>query len=47
MAAMDTADRQENAAASPKSTRLGEQIERLKVQMQRLRDLQIAVKAAP
>ena len=47
MAAMDTADRQENAAASPKSTRLGEKIERLKVQMQRLRDLQIAVKAAP
>ena len=39
MAAMDTADRQENAAASPKSTRLGEKIERLKVQMQRLRDL--------
>ena len=47
MAAMDTADRQENAAASSKSTRLGEKIERLKVQMQRLRDLQIAVKAAP
>jgi transposase len=47
MAAMDTADRQENAAASPKSTRLGEKIERLKVQMQKLRDLQIAVKAAP
>ena len=47
MAAMDTADRQENVAASPKSTRLGEKIERLKVQMQRLRDLQIAVKAAP
>jgi transposase len=47
MAAMDTADRQENAAASSKSTRLGEKIERLKEQMQRLRDLQIAVKAAP
>ena len=47
MAAMDTADRQENAAASSKSTRLGEKIQRLKVQMQRLRDLQIAVKAAP
>jgi transposase len=47
MAAMDTADRQENAAASSKSTRLGEKIERLKVQMQKLRDLQIAVKAAP
>ena len=47
MAAMDTADRQENAAVSPKSTRLGEKIERLKVQMQRLRDLQVAVKPAP
>jgi transposase len=47
MAAMDTADHQENAAASSKSTRLGEKIERLKVQMQRLRDLQVAVKAAP
>jgi hypothetical protein len=46
MAAMDTADRQEDAAPS-KSARLSEKIEQLKEQMRRMRDLEVAVKAAP
>ncbi len=47
MAAMDTADLQEGEAGSSKSVRLGEKIAALKQQMQQLRDMEAAVKAAP
>ena len=48
MAAMDTADRQEEGeAVSSKSVRLKEKIETLKEQMQQLRAMEAAIKAAP
>jgi transposase len=47
MAAMDTADRQEDVAASSKAVRLSEKIDRLKEQMRKLRDLQVEVNATP
>ena len=47
MAAMETADRQESEAASPKSVRLKEKIKVLKQQMQRIRDKEAVGKAAP
>ena len=48
MAAMDTADRQEEGeAVSSKSIRLKEKIETLKEQMQQLRAMEAAIKAAP
>ena len=47
MAAMETADRQEGEAASPKSVRLKEKIEVLKRQMQQFRDMEAVVQAAP
>jgi len=48
MAAMDTADRQEEGeAVSSKSVRLKEKIETLKEQMQQLRAMEATIKAAP
>ena len=47
MAAMDTADRQEDAVARSKSVRLKEKIEALQGQMQKLQDLEKAVMSAP
>jgi transposase len=47
LAAMDTADRQESAVGGAKSVRLKEKIEALQGQMQRLQELESAVKNAP
>jgi transposase len=48
MAAMDTADRQEEGEAVPsKSVRLKEKIEKLREQMQQLQEMEVAIKAAP
>jgi transposase len=47
MAAIDTADRQENAVARAKSVRLKEKMVGLREQMQRLQDLERAVTSVP
>jgi transposase len=47
MAAVDTADRQEDGARSSKSVRLAEKIRSLQEQMQQMRRLEAAVKSAP
>jgi transposase len=47
MAAVETADRQDDEVAPSKSVRLQAKIEMLKQHMQQLRDLEAAVKAAP
>ena len=45
--ALDTADRQEGEVAEAKSIRLKDKLARLKQQMQHLREMKIAVQAAP
>jgi transposase len=45
--ALDTADRQEGEVAEAKSIRLRDKLARLKQQMQHLREMEIAVQAAP
>ena len=45
--ALDTADRQEGEVAEIKSIRLKDKLARLKEQMQHLREMEIAVQAAP
>jgi len=47
LSALDTADRQEGEVAEAKSTRLKDKLARLKQQMQHLREMEIAVQAAP
>src|SRR5258708_3622325 len=47
LSALDTADRQEGEVAEAKSARLKDKLARLKQQMQHLREMQIAVQAAP
>src|SRR6201997_1637262 len=47
LSALDTADRQEGEVAEVKSIRLKEKLVRLKQQMQHLREMEIAVQAAP
>src|SRR5205085_3862554 len=47
LSALDTADRQEGEVAEAKSVRLKDKLARLKQQMQHLREMEIAVQAAP
>ncbi len=47
MAALDTADRQEGQVPEAKRVRLKDKLVRLKEQMQHLRDMDVAVQAAP
>src|SRR6266567_3453579 len=47
LSALDTADRQEGEVAEAKSARLKDKLARLKQQMQHLREMEIAVQAAP
>src|SRR6266702_4141332 len=47
LSALDTADRQEGEVAEAKSIRLKDKLARLKQQMQHLREMEIAVQAAP
>jgi transposase len=47
LSALDTADRQEGEVAEAKSLRLKDKLARLKQQMQHLREMEIAVQAAP
>ena len=47
LSALDTADRQEGEVAEVKSIRLKDKLARLKQQMQHLREMEIAVQAAP
>jgi transposase len=47
LSALDTADRQEGQVAEAKSLRLKDKLARLKQQMQHLREMEIAVQAAP
>src|SRR5215475_7103459 len=47
LSALDTADRQEGEVAEAKSIRLKDELARLKQQMQHLREMEIAVQAAP
>src|SRR5882762_6012907 len=47
LSAQDTADRQEGEVAEAKSARLKDKLARLKQQMQHLREMEIAVQAAP
>jgi len=47
LAALDTADRQEPDLPSGKTERLKEKLVRLKEQMRHLREMEVAVKAAP
>ena len=47
LSALDTADRQEGEVAEAKSARLKDKLARLKRQMQHLREMEIAVQAAP
>src|SRR5215471_5162982 len=47
LSALDTADRQEGEVAEAKSIRLKDKLARLKQQMQHLREMKIAVQAAP
>ena len=47
LSALDTADRQEGEVAEAKSIRLKDKLARLKEQMQHLREMEIAVQAAP
>src|SRR6266436_4825981 len=47
LSALDTADRQEGEIAEAKSARLKDKLARLKQQMQHLREMEIAVQAAP
>src|SRR5690349_22621123 len=47
LSALDTADRQEGEVAEAKSLRLRDKLARLKQQMQHLREMEIAVQAAP
>src|SRR4030088_2812223 len=47
LSALDTADRQEGEVAEAKSARLKDKLTRLKRQMQHLREMEIAVQAAP
>ena len=47
LSALDTADRQEGEVAEAKSIRLMDKLARLKQQMQHLREMEIAVQAAP
>jgi transposase len=47
LAALDTADRQENDMPSGKTDRLKEKLGRLKEQMRHLREMEVAVQAAP
>ena len=47
LSALDTADRQEGEVAKAKSIRLKDKLARLKQQMQHLREMEIAVQAAP
>jgi transposase len=47
LSALDTADRQEGEVAGAKSIRLKDKLARLKQQMQHLREMEIAVQAAP
>jgi len=47
LSALDTADRQEGEVAEAKSLRLRDKLARLKLQMQHLREMEIAVQAAP
>ena len=47
LSALDTADRQEGEVAEAKSIRLKDKLARLKQQMQHLREMEIAIQAAP
>jgi len=47
LSALDTADRQEGGIAEAKAIRLKDKLARLKQQMQHLREMEIAVQAAP
>jgi len=47
LSALDTADRQEGEVAEAKSARLRDKLDRLKQQMQHLREMEIAVQTAP
>jgi len=47
LSALDTVDRQEGEVAEAKSIRLKDKLARLKQQMQHLREMEIAVRAAP
>jgi hypothetical protein len=47
LSALDTADRQEGEVAEAKSARLRDKLDRLKQQMQHLREMEMAVQTAP